>query len=115
RGPAAPAGGARPVHALEGETAADEQAPLGGERRIEGRTERADGGNGHHAERDTQHEDCEAAGAGAKLAKRDGESERQAQTTCRRGCYEARGSHDAALRRLVAALATRPLVARPSA
>ena len=78
-------GACPPVHALEGEIAADEQAALAGKGRIEGGAERADGGDGHDAERDAQHEDGEAAGAGAKLAKGNSERKRQADTSCRAG------------------------------
>ncbi len=70
------------VHALEREVAADQQTPLAGESRIEGGAERADGGHGHDAEGDAQNEDGEAAGAGAKLAQRDSQGERQARALC---------------------------------
>mgnify|MGYP003694613075 CR=1 FL=1 len=60
-----------------------------------GGAERADGGNGGDAKRDAQHEDGEAAGAGAELAQGDSERKRQALTACRRGCDEVGGGHDA--------------------
>jgi hypothetical protein len=65
-------GAGAPVHALEGEIAADEEPPLSGERRVEGGAERADGGNGGDAKRDTDHENGETARSGAELAKSDG-------------------------------------------
>ena len=76
-------GAGPPVHALEGEIAADEHAPLAGQRLVERGAERADGGNGGDAERDAEHEDGEPAGAGAELAQRDGEAQAAAET--RRG------------------------------
>ena len=75
--------------------------PWPGERLIERGAERADGGDGDDAKRDAEHEDGEAAGAGAKLAKGDGERKRQADSR-RAGPGEAMigGGHDAAARRL---------------
>ena len=61
------------VDQLEREVAADQRAPLAGERLIERGGERADGSDRRDAERDAQHENCEPAGARAKLAERDGE------------------------------------------
>ena len=89
-----------PVHALEGQIAADEQTALPGERLIERGAERADGGNGGDAERDADHEDGEAAGAGAKLAKGNRERKRQMTAACRPGRSEIGCGHEAAARRL---------------
>ena len=57
-----------PVHALEGQIAADEQTALPGESLVERCAERADRGNGGNAKRDADHENDEAAGPGAELA-----------------------------------------------
>ena len=103
------------MHAFEGEIAADEQAPLPGERRVEGGAERADGGNGGDAERDADHKNGEAAGSGTELAQRDGKCKRQPQAAPRRRRSVVGGGHDAAARRLAPADVTRPRVTRPSA
>ena len=65
------------VDQLEGEIAADQQASLPRQRLVERRRQRADGRHGGDAKGDAQHEHGEPAGAGAELAQRDGERQRQ--------------------------------------
>ncbi len=61
------------VDQLEREIAADQRAPLAGERLVERGGERADGSDRRDAKRDAEHENGEPAGARAELAERDGE------------------------------------------